>query len=317
MNLHQLRVFFHVAQCLSFSKASEELHISQPAVSVQVRKLEEEIGVELIEQIGKKLYLTDPGLQLQRYAENIFSAEREAETMLSEFRGLNTGRLVVGASTALGTYFVPSLLAEFRQAFPKLDVTLKIGNTDWVEEQVSRNAVDMALVVDEHAEIPELTSMPFLNDELVVIAAPNHPLVGKEILVKDLAGQPFFIREPGSNTRKVFKNAMSQLDIPFRTLMELESTEAIKRLVSSGVGLGVASKLTLEWEVGCERLAILDIADLQMERQFSLTWHKDKKPNRAAQAFIDFVCRYASSHQDYLKDCECTRRRSVNRSSKE
>lgn len=309
MNLHQLRVFFHVARCLSFSRASEELHISQPAVSVQVRKLEEEIGVELIEQIGKKLYLTEPGKLLQEYAERIFTTEREAESMLSDFRGLNTGELAIGVSSTLGTYYVPGMLAEFRQQFPKLDVTMKMGNTEWVEEQILKNLVDMAIVSGELGHSGELSIMPFLHDELVIIAAPNHPLAGKELTISDLAGQPFLMREPGSNTRKVFRAAMIERDIPLHVLMELESTEAIKRLVSSGVGLSVASKLTLEWEVSCGRLVVLNVTDLNMERDFSMVWHKDKKPNRAMQAFTDFVCRYASTNRDFLTDCECTRRR--------
>lgn len=307
--MHQLRVFYHVAECLSFSRASEELHISQPAVSVQVRKLEEETGIELIEQIGKKLYLTEPGRLLKSYAEKIFVLEREAENMLNDFRGLDTGELVVAASSTLGTYYVPPLLAEFNQQFPKLEVTLRMGNTEWVEEQVAKNAVDMGIVGGELSHPSDFRLMPFLQDELVVIAAPDHPLAGKTITSYDLAGMPFILREPGSNTRKLFRAAMTEREIPIHVIMDLESTEAIKRLVSSGVGLGVDSKLTLEWELACGRLAVLHVTDLRLTRQFAMVWHKDKKPNRAAQMFTDFVCRYASLHQDFLQDCECARLR--------
>lgn len=307
MNLHQLKVFYYVAQCLSFSKASEELHISQPAVSVQVRKLEEETGVELIEQIGKKLYLTEPGTQLRCYAEEIFTAEREAENMLVDYRGLNTGELIIGTSSTLGTYYVPQLLTEFRRNFPKLEVSLKMGNTEWAEEQVLKNQVDMALVERDLARASDFSIMPFLNDRLVVIAAPDHPFVGKQINAELLSSQPFILREPGANSRKVFRTIMTQKELPIQILMELESPEAIKRLVSSGLGLAVASQLTLEWEIACGRLKILDVADFIMERQFAIVWHKDKKPSRASLAFTDFVCCYASDHQDLLADCECTR----------
>lgn len=310
MNLHQLRVFYFVAQCLSFSKASEELHISQPAVSVQVRKLEEEVGVELIEQIGKKLYLTGPGENLKVYAERIFSAEREAENMLGDFRELNSGELIISTSSTLGTYYVPPLLTEFRQQFPKLEVTLKMGNTEWAEEQIIKNKADIALVEGDVLHSTELTVMPFLHDRLVIIASPDHPLAGKEINADQLSLHPFVLREPGSNTRKVFRSIMMKREIPIHILMELESPEAIKRLVSSGLGLGVASKLSLEWEVSCGRLAILDVVDLNIERKFAIVWHKDKKPNRASNVFTDFICRYASVHQDFLTDCECVRRRS-------
>lgn len=312
MNLHQLRVFYYVASCLSFSKASEELHISQPAVSVQVRKLEEEVGVELIEQIGKKLYLTEPGTALQEYAGRIFAAEREAENMLNDFRGLNTGELVIGASSTLGTYFVPDLLSEFRLQFPKLEVSMKMGNTEWAEDQVLRNSVDMAIVEGDVSHTAELSVMPFFNDELVLIASPDHPFVGKDLKTSDLAGLSFVLREPGSNTRKLFRAAMTEREIPIHVLMELESPEAIKRLVSSGAGLSMISKLTLEWEISCGRLTVLNVTDLHLERHFSIVWHKDKKPNKAMQAFTDFVCRYASRHQDFLSDCECTKRRPLN-----
>lgn len=312
MNLHQLRVFFHVASCLSFSKASEELHISQPAVSVQVRKLEEEVGVELIEQIGKKLYLTEPGRMLQEYAGRIFASEREAENMLNDFRGLNTGELVIGASSTLGTYFLPDLLSEFRLQFPKLEVTMKMGNTEWAEEQIVRNSVDMAIVEGDISHTAEFSVISFFHDEMVVIASPTNPLVGRDLITADLAGQPFILREPGSNTRKIFRSAMTEREIPIHVLMELESPEAIKRSVFSGVGLSVVSKLTLEWEISCGRLAILNVSDLNLERHFSMVWHKDKKPNKAMQAFTDFVCRYASSHQDFVSDCECTKRRPLN-----
>lgn len=311
MNLHQLRVFYYVGQCLSFSRASEELGISQPAVSVQVRKLEEEIGVELVEQIGKKLYLTEPGRNLKVYAEKIFAAEREAENMLSEYRGLSAGELIIATSSTLGTYYVPPLLTEFRQQFPKLEVTLRMGNTEWAEEQLIKNTVDLALVEGDLARTAEFSIMPFLNDQLVVIASPQHPFVGQEITANQLSSEPFVLSEPGSNTRKVFRSIMTKREIPIRVLMELESPEAIKRLVSSGLGLGVASKLTLEWEVACGRLAPLFVTDLNMERQFAIVWHKDKKPNRVGQAFVDFVCRYASLHRDFLTDCECARRHGV------
>ncbi|KLU58961.1 HTH-type transcriptional activator CmpR [Peptococcaceae bacterium CEB3] len=307
MNLHQLKVFYYVAQCLSFSKASEELHISQPAVSVQVRKLEEETGVELIEQIGKKLYLTEPGAQLKGYAEEIFAAERQAENMLADYRGLNTGELIIGTSSTLGTYYVPQLLTEFRRHFPKLEVSFKMGNTEWAEEQILKNQVDMALVERDLAHASDCSMMPFLNDHLVVIAGPDHPFVGQEITAAQLATQPFILREPGSNSRKVFRTLMSQRGLPIQILMELESPEAIKRLVSSGLGLGIASALTLEWEVACGRLKVLRVADFVMERQFAIVWHKDKKPNRASLAFTDFVCCYTSAHQDLLADCECAR----------
>ncbi len=308
MNLHQLRVFYYVAGCLSFSRASEELGISQPAVSVQVRKLEEEIGAELIEQLGKKLYLTEPGQRLQGYAERIFTAEREAENMLGDYRGLNAGELIIATSSTLGTYYVPPLLAEFRQQFPNLEVTLKMGNTEWAEDQLLKNTVDLALVEGDLAHASEFSIMPFLNDQLVVFASPQHPFVGKAITAAQLSSEPFVLREPGSNTRKIFRSIMTEREIPIQILMELESPEAIKRLVSSGLGLGVLSKLTLEWEVACERLAPLDVIDLNIERHFSIVLHKDKKPNRASQAFIDFVCRYASQHRDFLSDCECARR---------
>lgn len=308
MNLHQLRVFYYVALSLSFSRASEELGISQPAVSVQVRKLEEEIGIELIEQIGKKLYLTEPGQHLKDYAERIFAAEHEAENMLNNYRGLEAGELIIATSSTLGTYYVPALLTEFRQQFPKLEVTLRIGNTEWAEDQLLKNSVDLGLMEGDLAHASEFSMMPFLNDQLVIIAAPQHPFVGREISARQLSSEPFLLREPGSNTRKLFRSTMTQRDIPFQVLMELESPEAIKRLVSSGLGLGVASKLSLEWEVACGRLTPLYVSDLNIERQFAIVWHKDKTLNRAGQAFIDFVCRYASLHRDFLTDCECARR---------
>lgn len=296
MNLHQLRVFYYVAQCLSFSKASEELHISQPAVSVQVRKLEEEVGVELVEQLGKKLYLTEAGEQLKVYAEKIFTEEREAENMLGDYREINRGELIIGTSSTLGTYYVPPLLTEFRQQFPKLEITLKIGNTEWAEKQILKNSVDLALLEGELIHSSDFTVIPFLQDQLVIIAAPDHPLAGKEITAEDLAGYPFVLRESGSNSRKVFRSYMRQREIPIKVLMELESPEAIKRLVSSGLGLGIASKATLAWELACNHLTILEVQDLHLECQFAIVRHKDKKPNRISRVFTDFVCRYASEH---------------------
>lgn len=295
MNLHQLRVFLYAARYLNFSHASEELGMSQPTVSVHIRKLETELGLELIEQIGKSLYLTEPGRRLMEYADRIFALERDAEMMLSNYRGLN-GCLRIGVSSDLGTYYVPKLLVDFCQLIPALNVTMKVGNTKWVKEHILKNTVDMAVVSGELPSPAQFDVIPFLHDELVVIAAPNHPLAGKTLGASDLFGQPFILRERDSNTRTVFQHAMLDRNLQFHVLMELENTEAIKRLISSGAGLGVVTKLALDWEISANRLVILNVADLHLGRDSFIVWYKDKKPTRSMQAFTDFVCRYASNH---------------------
>lgn len=289
MNLHHLRIFLAVAETGSFSRASEVLHISQPAVSVQVRKLEEDLSLPLIEQIGKAISLTDAGKLLKDQAHRIFRIVDETEEQLAELRGIKIGTLRLGASTTPGTYLLPSYLSVFQKNFPNLNVSLQIGNTHSIESQLLSNAIDLAVLGEEHAPSSELVTENLFQDSLILIGAPDHPLAGNSSVTWDeVINYPFVFREAGSNTQEIFEKWLKLRGArPDGT--EIVSTEAIKRMVAGGSALAVTSSLAVGWELESGHLAKIPLSDFELRRSFCLAQHKAKRVTPLIAEFKHFL----------------------------
>lgn len=293
----QLRIFEAVARHLSFTRASEELHLTQPAVSMQVKQLEVAAGLPLFEQVGKHIHLTDAGSEMARYSRAVLELMDEAGQVFEEMRGQEGGRLRIAvASTA--NYFVPRLLAEFCHRFPKVQVSLDVTNRERLLEALADNSTDLVIMGMPPASM-ELTAESFMDNPLVVIADPSHTLAGKSaISLKRLQEETFLIREKGSGTRSATERFFIEHGLSLSTTMEMSSSESIKQGVEAGLGLGLLSMHTLEMELTLKRLVILDIENLPIQRHWYIMHRPGKRLSVVAQNFKNFVVQEASAILD-------------------
>ena len=290
MTLQQLRIVLAVAKHGSFTKASQELHVSQPALSLHIRQLADEVGQPLFDRAGKGVTLTEAGRLVEQYAIKIFAQFRELEEGLAELKGVQRGELVVGASTTPGNYLLPWIIGRFRQRYPKITVRLEVANSRDMVLRVLRNEVDLALVGGRLVEDPRLIVEPYVVDELVLVVAPTHPWVGRQrILPGDLQQESLILREAGSATRWVMEEAFRLQGIPCRVGMELGQTEAIKGAVAAGIGVAILSRFAVAHEVACGTLALTRLEGVSLTRDFLLVRLKDKRQSAVALAFREVL----------------------------
>src|SRR5690349_21361700 len=236
VTMRQLQIFSSAARHLNFSRTSEELHLTQPAVSMQIKQLEDSAGLALFERIGKRVFLTEAGTELYRHAQQVLGAIKDAEDILGAMKGLEGGRLTIGVvSTA--KYFAPKLLAMFNERHPNLELKLQVNNREAVVQMLSRNEIDVAVMGTAPRQL-DTVAAPFARHPLVVIAHPGHPLAHrKRIPLSALERETFIVREPGSGTRSAMEHFFSERRIRVRVGMEISSNETIKQAVMAGMGV--------------------------------------------------------------------------------
>jgi LysR family transcriptional regulator, low CO2-responsive transcriptional regulator len=294
LTLRQFRVFEAVARHLSFSRAAEELHLSQPAVSMQVKGIEAILGVPLTEQLGKKIFLTDAGLEVLHASQAITARLDDLQHNLAQLRSVDTGRLNMAATSTVNAV-ATDILARFRGRHPGLAIHLDVSNRAAVLDQLVGNRIDLAIM----GQVPErlgLDATRFMDNPLVVIAPLDHPLVSKKkISVRDLASESFLVREAGSGTRGAMERFFAARGLEIRSSMEMSSNEAIKQAVQAGLGLGILSLQTLEMELALKRLAVLAVEGFPIMRHWYVVHRTDKRLSPVAQAFKTFVLGSANS----------------------
>lgn len=289
MEVRDLQVFISVAKHLNYTRAGEEVHLSQPSVSVRIKQLESELGVKLFEQLGKKVALTEAGQLLVPYANRVISAVEDARHAIEELQGLERGSLRIGASTTPGMYIIPGTIARFKEFHPQIDVHLGIRDTREIEDGVIRNEFDFGFV-GGHLAGDEVDVLPWLTDELVLIVPPTHRLARKNILKReDLAKERFIGRESGSATRATVADRLKEWEIQLETVMEMENPESVKKAVQSGLGIAFISKFAVETELKAKALAIVRIPKLAISRELKIVYRRDKHLSRAARAFIEIA----------------------------
>lgn len=288
VTLRQIRIFAAVARELSFTKAAKELHLTQPAVSQQIKLLETEVGLPLFEQMGRKIHLTPAGGELLRYADQAIDLMREAGEALSAMRGVRRGVLKLGAvSTA--KYFAPSLLSAFTADYPEVSIKFPVGNREEVIQQLAANDIDLVIMGRPPREL-ETIAEAFAKHPFVIIAAPDHPLAGKRrIQLNQLSEQNFLMREPGSGTRASMEHVFRNSGVKFRSSMEVSSTETIKQAVRAGMGISFISLHTIGLELKTGKLAILDVTGLPIVRDWFVIHLKEKRLSPIATAFRAFL----------------------------
>jgi DNA-binding transcriptional LysR family regulator len=286
--LRQLQVFEKVANHLNYSRAAEELCLSQPAVSMQIKQLEGHIGLPLFEQMGKKIFLTEAGRELHHYARSIAQQLTEMEAVFDEMKGLGQGKLTISVVNT-ANYFTPRLLARFCQRYPEINVILQVANRDAVLKQLADNSTDLAIMGQPPKGL-DLIAESFLDNPMVVIAAPNHPLTAvKQVKFDQLAEQTFVSREQGSGTRSAMERVFAKYNIQPRISMEMETNEAIKQAVQAGMGLGILSLHSIELELETGRLAMLNVEHFPLLRHWFVAHRSNKRLSSAALAFKDFL----------------------------
>jgi len=290
MNLNQLKVFCEVVERRGFTRAAEALYLTQPAVSRQVQELERHYGVELFEQIGKRIYPTEAGNTLYSFAKQIFDTLDDLEDEINQLKGLKAGHMRIAASATAGTYLLPPLLGKFKRKYPGVEVTLEIHNSQQVEQMLmEQHHLDLG-VTERPVLEPALYSEPFDTDELVVIVSPDHPAASKdELKAQDLEKEKFIMREQGSGTRTLLDEEFARLNLRIRPIMELGSTAAVKQAVAAGLGISIVSSRSIRLEAAAGLLKLLRCPELHLVREIRFVHHKDKRLSRAATAFLQIL----------------------------
>lgn len=288
VTLRQLRAFAEVARRLSFTAAAKSLHLTQPAVSMQVRQLEAAAGLPLVEHLGRRVHLTDAGRELLRYAAGVSDLLREAEDAMKALQGVGGGELSI-AVTSTAKYFAPRLLAEFRRRHPEVRLRLAVSNREAVVSALTENTVDLAIMGRPPRGL-DTEAAPFASHPIAIIAAPDHPLAGRKRLpLERLAGETFIIRERGSGTRAAMEHVFAARRFSARETLEMSSNETIKQAVMAGMGIAFLSMHTIGLELRARRLVVLAVSGLPVMREWYVIHRRGKRLSRAAQEFKSFL----------------------------
>lgn len=289
LDLHRLEIFFAVARQHSFTRAAEELYISQPAVSAQIKRLEEELGVELFRRGSREVELTPPGQVLFERTRAIFRLAREAEAEIEALKGLISGRLVIGASTTPGTYLLPPLLGEFKRRHPNLSLDLEIANSLNIAAMVEAGELELGVIGGDISS-KKIDSEPLVDDELIAIAPPGHHLAGGHpISLKELAQEPAICREPGSGTQRNVLEAFAAAGAPCNPILELGSTCAVVQAVQAELGVAIVPARAVQAELALEQVVRIPLTGPPICRMFRVIYASGIRLSPAARAFRELL----------------------------
>lgn len=294
MNFHQLEIFYAVAQRRSITGAATELHLTQPAVSLQIRALEKTCGLLLFERGGPQLRLTQAGEALLRCTVSILSTRDEARRLMGELGAATKGKLVLGGNTTGGMYLLPRVVHAFRQQFPETEITFQVDHTERLYESALQNVLDMAIVggptVDKRFGVE-----PVCSDNVVLIASPAHPFARRgAIALKDLRAEPCVLPQLGSRTRQLVERRLKSSGVVLNVVMQLPGTEAVKKAVEANLALGFVSSFAVEREVALGDLALVEIDGFQITRHMELIYRHQKYFSPVAQRFRQFAKEYGA-----------------------
>lgn len=292
---HKLRVFCTVAETKSFSKTSEIIHLTQPAVSLQIQALEEKYETKLFDRSSSTVTLTPPGEVLYKYAKEILTLYASAEKAIGKHTGLLKGSLTVGAGSNIGNYILPSVITDFKNIHSKIKIYLIVGNSKRVIELLNSGNIDIGLLEGDVSK-QKMPVKKLLSDELLLIVAPNHPWSKKkEVSISELVKEPFLFREAGSGTRQIIEKFLNRYGITVNDMKIsaiLGSTEAIKDAVENGLGVSIISRWAARKESKYGTLRLLSLKEEKMARDFSLIVNKNSVQSNALEEFVSFLKSY-------------------------
>ena len=288
ITIRQLQVFEAVARQLSYTRAAEELHLTQPAVSMQVKQLESSVGLSLFEQLGKRVFMTQAGETMLRHAQTIMRHLATAREEMDELKGVDSGRLRIAVASTVN-YFATRLLATFARLHPSVQITLDVTNRETLLQKLEDNQPDVVLMGKPPKDL-DLDADAFMDNPLIMIARPDHPLSKhRSIALKELTEETFVVREPGSGTRIAMERFFDQKSFAPSATIEMTGNETIKQSVDAGLGLAIVSVHTVELELALERLIRLDIRGMPIMRRWYVGHRRGKRLSPTAQAFRQFV----------------------------
>jgi LysR family transcriptional regulator, low CO2-responsive transcriptional regulator len=288
ITFRQLKVFETIARLGSFTRAADELFLTQPTVSLQIKKLTEAVGMPLFEQVGKRIYLTDVGRELAAMCREVSASVARFDMAVADMQGLKRGRLRLAVVTT-AEYFTPRLLGPFCRRYPGVDVSLEVTNRERVLERLVENVDDLYILGQPPDDI-DVASRPFVENPLVVLAPRDHPLARQTLVpLERLAEEPLVMREPGSGTRKAVERLFDERGLTVKVRMELGSNEAIKQGIIGGLGLSVLSRHTLALEVATGQLAILNVEGFPIQRYWYVVYPAGKQLSVVASAFLAYL----------------------------
>jgi DNA-binding transcriptional LysR family regulator len=286
--LHQLQIFEAIAQHGSFTRAAEELFLTQPTVSQQMKQLTKAIGVPLYEQIGKRIYLTDAGKAVLEVGRDISQRFNDLEMTLADIKGLKQGNLKLAAITT-AKYFVPRILGTFRQRYPGINISLQIANRQQILDRLANNLDDLYFIGQPPDNL-EINLRHFLDNPLVVIAPRNHPLAQEKLIsLERLIEEPLIMRESGSGTRMAVESFFAENRLKMLVEMEIGSNEAIKQAIVGGLGLSILSRHSLALEGPQGPLVVLDVDGFPIQKHWYVIYSSNKKLSIVAQTFLDYL----------------------------
>ena len=296
INFHQLLLFYTVARVKSFSRAAQELGVSQPAVSIQVQELERSLGTVLLNRKPRGVEATEAGRTVYEYAQRIFSLAQEMQGAVDELQGLRRGRLTLGASSTPGEFILPLIVAQFAQVHPGIQIELLIANTATTVDRVLRRELHMGVVGEVvEDETGELFTMPLIEDEVAFIASLRHPLAQREVLtLEEVATAGLVMRESGSATRAAVERCLHEAGVRPQIVAELGSNQAVKQATAAGLGIGAVSRYGVCTEVAAGTLLVLPVKGWRCTRTFTTNYLKDRHLSPVQRAFLQFLKKMAS-----------------------
>lgn len=300
--LRQLQVFEAIFRLGSFTRAAEELFLTQPTVSMQIKKLTDAMGLPLFEHVGRNVKPTDAGRVLYDACRNIFETLANLEMKIADLKGMKRGRLRMAVVTT-AKYLAPEILGEFSKLYPGIELALKVTNREKIISRMNANEDDFYIMGQAPQGEIEVETHSFAPNPLVVMAPRNHPLVGKKnISMEDIAKEPFIIREPGSGVRDVTFKSFDEKGCRPNIRMELGSNEAIKHAIAAGLGLSILSLHTLSLEGPDGPVAILDVEEFPIMRTWFIVYPKGKELSLVAQTFLEFTINYEHKIRDRMQN---------------
>jgi DNA-binding transcriptional LysR family regulator len=300
--LRQLQLFEAIVRLGSFTRAAEELFLTQPTISTQIKKLSDSIGLPLFEHVGRNVKPTQAGMELYEACRDIFESLANLEMKIADIKGIKRGRLRLGVITT-AKYFAPEILGEFCQLHEGIDVSLKVTNRDRIIERIQANEDDLYIMGQLPDSEDDIEAISFAPNPLVVMAPRNHPLVGqKNISFARIAQEPFIMREPGSGIRDAILKLFDERGLKPKVRMELGSNEAIKHGIVGGLGISVLSLHTLILEGATGPVEILDVEGFPIQRKWYLVYPKGKELSLVAKAFLDYAREIEPKIQQRLQE---------------
>jgi len=287
---HELKIFLGIIEHGGFNRASKHLRLSQPAISANIKKLEDNLEIKLFERLGRTVELTNAGKLVEQYTVRLTALLTELQHAIADAKGHGVGQLRCGAATTVGIYILPRILVQFKKQFPKVETQLSLDQSRTIQDRILSNELDLGFVNDSFSIASSLETRATIQDELVMITPPEHYLARtQKVSLKRLGDLPLILGPKNSYTRKIIEKFLDTTGIKYHCIMEVENTEVIKAAVSEGLGLSIISLARIRQEIKNHLVMPVRIVGLSMTRDFKLVIHRNRRIAAPLKAFLEIL----------------------------